>query len=148
MTDPVPPVTDNGKLWAAISYGSFFVGFPLGVIPLLQRDDAYALHHAKSATAVWLAVFVMTIVLAALYTVLTVVTCGFGAMFFPMLLVPVPWALLVGIHGIVLSLNGEWTEPLGVFGLGEKLFASIHVKSPDELPGPPPPPPADPPASG
>lgn len=147
MSDQRPPVTDQGKMWAALSYGSFFLGFPLGVIPLIQRDDAYALYHAKHATAVWLAVFVLTTVLGVVFTILSMVTCGFGAILFPMVLIPIPWALVVGIHGLVISMNGEWQEPIGVFGLGDMLFGSIEPKAIDEKPASasPPPPPMPPP---
>lgn len=148
MSDLGGPVTEQGKLWAALSYGSFFIGFPLGIIPMIQRDDAYALYHAKHATAVWLAVFVATSVLGILYPIVSMVTCGFGAILFPMLLLPVPWALVVGIHGLVIAMNGEWQEPVGAFGLGEMMFGSIRPKAIDtDLPPPPPrsPPPPPPP---
>ena len=122
-----PPPSDQGKLWAIVSYASFFVGFPLGVVPLLTRDDPYALHHAKHATAVWLVVFGLTTILAVLYTALSFVTCGMGAILFPIVLLPVPWAAVVGIHGLVITLNGQWDEPIGTFGLGDQLFGSIAL---------------------
>jgi hypothetical protein len=138
------PPSDNGKLWAALSYGGFFFGLPVGIVPLLQRDDPYALKHAKTATAVWLGVFILSMVLTLIYTVLSFVTCGFGAILFPMLLLPLPWGMLVGIHGLLLSLNGSWDEPMGGFGLGEKLFATLTLKdggSPPLFPPSKPPPP-------
>lgn len=134
--------SDQGKMWAALSYGSFFVGFPLGVIPLLQRDDDFALFHAKHATAVWLATFVLGLVLVFVYTVISFVTCGFGSLLFPILFVPLPWAMVVSIHGLVLSLNGQLEEPMGAFGLGDLMFGQITLKEPPpQLPPPPPPPP-------
>src|SRR4051794_18319170 len=71
---PAPP-SDQGKMWAMLSYAGFFFGFPVCVIPLLQRDDPYALRHAKHATAVWLGVFGLTIVLGFVYTMVSFVTC-------------------------------------------------------------------------
>jgi len=130
-------------MWAMLSYGSFFFGFPLGVIPLLQRDDPYALRHAKHATAVWLVVFGLSMVLMFAYTVISFVTCGFGALLFPMVLLPVPWAMVVAIHGLIISANGQPDDPIGTFGLGELMFGSITPKLPDEAPKqiPPTPPP-------
>jgi hypothetical protein len=153
MSESRPAPNDQAKMWAALSYGSFFIGFPLGVIPLVQRDDPYALHHAKKATAVWLVSFVLGMVLAFAYTFISFATCGFGAILFPMVLLPVPWVMAVAIHGLVISLNGQWDEPIGVFGLGDLMFSSITPKALDEPPqllppGPPPPPPPPPPPVG
>ena len=140
MDDALPAPTEQGKMWAMLSYGSFFFGFPLGVLPLLQRDDPYALKHAKDATAVWLVVFGLTMVLGFLYTVISFVTCGFGALLFPMILLPFPWAMLVAIHGLVIAINGQWDAPLGTFGLGEMMFGNLALKTPDEAPRQIPPP--------
>lgn len=137
--------TEQGKMWAAVSYGSFFIGFPLGVIPLIQRDDAFALYHAKTATAVWLVAFVVGVVMAFVYTVISFVTCGFGSILFPIILLPVPWTMVVSIHGLILALNGQTEEPMGGFGLGEMMFGQLTLKEKDQLPGPPPAPPAPPP---
>jgi len=135
MSEQLPPPTDQGKMWAMLSYGSFFFGFPLGVIPLLQRDDPYALRHAKHATAVWLAVFGISLVLALIYSFVSMVTCGLGALvMLPILVLPVPWAMAVAIHGLVITLNGQSDDPMGTFGLGDLLFGSITVKLPDEAP--------------
>lgn len=124
-------VSDNAKMFAALSYGGFFFGFPLGVIPLLQRDDEFSLFHARHATAVWLVSLVLFTVLSAFYSFVTFVTCGVGAIAFPILLLPVPWVMVVAIHGLLLSLNGEQREPMGVFGLGDLMFSGIQVKLPE-----------------
>jgi hypothetical protein len=113
-------VTDNGKLWAIISYASLFIGVPVCLAPLVMRDDAFALYHAKHATAI----FGLTFVLAIALTLVTFVTCGLGAVLFVALFLP----MISAVHGIVIALNAEWREPALVFGLGEKLFQSITVK--------------------
>jgi uncharacterized protein len=133
MVEHGPP-TEQGKLWAILSYAGFFVGLPLALVPLIARDDPYALRHAKTATAVWLGAFALSIALVMLYAVISVVTCGIGAVLFPMLFLPAPWAVIVAIHGLVLALNGAWEEPIGGFGLGETLFGSIDVKPDRRLP--------------
>jgi hypothetical protein len=144
-SDRQAEVTEQGKLMAALSYGSFFFGVPLGVLPLIQRDDPFALFHAKHATAVWLVTLVATVALTLVYSLITFVTCGFGGILFPILLLPFPWALTVAVHGLVLSMNGQYQEPLGAFGLGELMFGSIQLKEPSaQLQSqPPPPPPSD-----
>jgi hypothetical protein len=38
--------------------------------------------------------------------------------------------MISAVHGILIAVNAEWREPALVFGLGEKLFHSITVKSP------------------
>jgi hypothetical protein len=87
----------------------------------------------------------LSMVLTLIYTVLSFVTCGFGAILFPMILIPVPWGMIVGIHGLILSLNGQWDEPIGGFGLGEMMSSSLQLKDEGERPlfppRPPPPPP-------
>lgn len=143
MSEMGSPPSDNGKLLAALSYGGLFFGLPVGVIPLLQRDDPYALKHGKIATAVWLGVFVLSFVMGILYSVIATVTCGLGAILFPILFLPWGWGLVVGGHGLMITLNAKDEEPIGSFGLGEKLFATLTLQDKDQpkLPPTPPPPP-------
>jgi len=44
-------VSDRSKMPAAMSYGSFFLGIPLGVVPLFMRDDPFAFVHALAGRA-------------------------------------------------------------------------------------------------
>lgn len=120
-------VTDRGKMIAAISYGGFFFGFPLGIVPLVMRDDAFALEHGKHATAVWLLHFTMVMVLTFIVTAIATVTCGFGAILYPLILVPALAGMGTSVHGLILALNGDASEPFGGMGLGNMLFSSIEV---------------------
>lgn len=153
MSETGSPPSDNGKLWAALSYVGIFMGLPIGAIPLLQRDDAYALRHGKTATAVWLGVFGLSIIFSLVYSAIVTITCGFGFFLLPMVMLPWLWGAVVGGHGLLITMNGQWDEPIGGFGLGERLFPSILLKeggpplisshpSPPPAPPPPPPPPA------
>lgn len=118
-TDPQLPITQEGRVWAYLSYASVFIGFPLFVIPFVQRNDAFALYHAKQAAVAYL----LWIVLLMVYFTISMITCGFGAILFPMVLLPyVPM-----IHGFVLVSNGEWKEPIGVLGLGDSLFGGVRI---------------------
>ena len=123
-----PDVSSEGRLWAVLSYASFFVGFPLGVVPLVMRNDAFALYHAKHSVAVFLAFFVSYLAGFVLAIVLFFLTCGMGNFItVPLLMLMMVWPFTVAIHGLVLAANGEMREPLGAFGLGEKIFGSIQV---------------------
>jgi uncharacterized membrane protein len=99
----------------------------------LLRDDRFALFHAKNATAVFLLTIVSSIVLSVVISVIAAVTCGIGSILYILVFVPWLWMVVVGIHGLILSLNGQQQEPIAVFGLGEKVFGSIKPK--DALPG-------------
>jgi hypothetical protein len=82
---------------------------------------------------VYLVTFVSVLVLNVVVTLLSVVTCGVGALLFPLAFLPALWMIVVGIHGLILSINGEQKEPIATFGLGDKIFGSIKPK--DALPG-------------
>lgn len=145
------PVTENGRMWAVLCYLSFLVGFPIGFVPLVTRDDEFALFHARHSTAVWLAVFVSTSVLAVFYVFASFVTCGLASVLvLPVFLLPAAWGMTTGIHGLVLALDNRWEEPLGTFGLGDRMFSNVELdpaKRRPSLPGTsggPPPPPPDP----
>jgi hypothetical protein len=132
--DQSSPPSDQGKMWAILSYVGLIFFLPLGAIPMIMRDDSYALYHGKNATAVWLGALISSIVLSIVITVLSAVTCGVGAILFPLALLPGLWLLVTGIHGLILTLNAKWQEPMGVFGLGDRLFANVKPK--DAITGP------------
>jgi uncharacterized membrane protein len=123
-TEPTPEISQDGRTWAYVAYASMFVGFPLFLVPMLQRNDAFALFHAKQAAVAYIAM----IALFFAYGFISIITCGFGAVLFPMVLLPyVPM-----IHGVLLVSNGEWKEPIGVFGLGNTLFAGVQLQGPQQ----------------
>ncbi len=128
----------NAKLLALAGYLGFFIGLPTGLLPLLMAKDELSLFHGKVATAVWFAMFGVGTILGMVISAISAATCGLGALLFPILIIPALWGWVVGLHGIVLSLNGEMTEPIGGFGLGQMLFANLQVKGdgPTSLPAP------------
>ncbi|MFT5457381.1 MAG: hypothetical protein ACI9K2_003874, partial [Myxococcota bacterium] len=125
----------NARLLAALGYAGFFIGFPTGLIPLLMRQDELSLHHGKVATAVWLGNFVVMSIAGVLFTIFTWITCGVGALLFPVLFLPLMWGLTTAVHGLVLALNGELEEPMGGFGLGDMFFGGITVQVPQTSAG-------------
>ena len=128
MNELEQTVTDEGRLWAILSYAGFLVGLPLGIIPMVMRNDAYALHHGKIATTVYLAALATSMAVFVLGTIVSFVTCGLGSiLMIPALLLVAAWPLTTAIHGLVITLNREWAEPLGDFGLAERLFGSLQL---------------------
>lgn len=117
-----PGTIEQGKTLAYLSYASYFVGLPIWLIPIIQKDNAFSLYHAKQAGAS----YILGMGAAMIIGVIAVVTCGLGAVLFPLALFP----LITSIHGLILVSNGEVREPALVFGLGDKLFTSIQPKPP------------------
>lgn len=121
-------VSEDGRLWAILSYAGFLVGLPLGVIPMLMRNDAYALHHGKVATSVYLGAFLTGLVVFVVGTVFSFVTCGLGSvLMIPALMAVGVWPLVTSVHGLYLTINRDWAEPFGDFGLAERLFGSLKL---------------------
>ena len=77
-------------------------------------------------------IFAYGFLLVSLYTVgsvlISVVTFGILSIVslccMPVLFLPI----VPTIHGLMLAYNQQWTEPVGMFGLGTKLLGSIQVE--------------------
>lgn len=124
-------VSENGRLWAVVSYGSFFVGVPLFLGPLLLRDDAYALRHAKMAGEAWAIAWGGAIAITVVIGIVQVATCGLlGWVLIPAYAIPMVWSVVLSAHGALIALNGEETQPLGVLGIGENLLSGVQPKLP------------------
>ena len=122
-------VSDDGRMWAVASYAGLLLLLPISIVPLVQRADAYALHHAKHATAVWVSAMVSGLVLTLLTIPLTILTCGVG----PLLLAPVYtllglWPIVSAIHGLILTINSDWSPPIGSFDLADRMFGSLSIE--------------------
>jgi len=118
---PVPESTseypledvEKGKLLAVLSY----VISPLWIVPLIQRDNAFSLFHAKQAMilnivglAVWLIIMVIS-----------VVTCGIGGFLgFAAVVLLYPW-----IMGVVASANGKYEAVPWFGGLADKYLSNM-----------------------
>jgi hypothetical protein len=104
---------ENGQAMAIFAHLSILFGLPVFLIPMLQRDNAFALHHAKAAGAIYAVFF-----LCALFSFLT---CGLA----------VPLAMLCyvpAIVGIVKAARGEDAGPWGLGTMGERIFSGVEVK--------------------
>ncbi len=137
MTDPnaqppAPAMTDAemyppediepGKMFAILGY----IVNPLWVIPLVQKDNAFSLYHAKQAMVLSILSFASIIVIM----VISIVTCGIGSfLYLAFFVLLYPW-----IMGIVNASQGKY-EPLPwIGGLADKYFAGIIA---DKRPGTP-----------
>lgn len=122
-------VSQSGKIWALVSYAAHFFAIPVGIIPLVMGDDPYAVHHAKHAVAVYIGTLMAGVALSVVFIPLAF--CTFGAS--TLLLIPLgiilgAWPLIHAIHGIIITLNGHWEEPVGTFGLGDRFFGALHIE--------------------
>lgn len=111
-----PPELDDvaqGKLMAVFGYASMLFGLPVFVIPMLTRDNAFALHHAKAAGLSYLGFF--------LASVLTLFTCGLT---FPLMFVFYATSLV----GAVQAANGQLAGPWALGEWAERIFAGIRLK--------------------
>ena len=113
--------SDQGKLWATLSYGGHLLGLPLLFAPLIYRDDPFALYHAKHAFDV-LAGLLVSIAVGAVGMFLSIplffVTCGLSTVVvFPLLM---GWIVAIGgwffvpvVHGLLLAQSGQWRARAG-----------------------------------
>lgn len=104
---------ENGQAMAIFAHLSVLFGLPVFLIPLLQRDNAFALHHAKAAATIY-GLFLLT-------ALGSIVTCGLA----------VPLALLCyvpAIVAIVKASQGEQAGPWGLGDMGERIFSRVEVK--------------------
>jgi uncharacterized membrane protein len=123
--NPYPPEdVESGKMLAILGY----LISPLWILPLVQRDNAFALYHAKQA-------MVYTIFMAILGSVIgivSVITCGFGSILaiaiFPFMY---PW-----IMAIVYASQGEYKPMPWIGHYADKYFANMVAdKRPMSPPG-------------
>jgi hypothetical protein len=103
---------ESGRTLALLSHLGIIFGLPLFIIPLITRDNALSLHHAKAAAANFIFMMIAAVV--------TFVTCGLG---FPLLFLPWVFAIV----GMVNASGGKEAGPWGLGTLGESVF-KIDVK--------------------
>lgn len=104
---------DSGKAMAIFSHCSIVLGLPVFIIPMITRDNEFALHHAKAAAANFGALI--------LFIAITFATCGLA---FPLIFL----CYIPALVGIVHAANGEEAGAWGLGGMGESLFSSLRLK--------------------
>ena len=111
---------EAGKLLAILSYAALPFGAPAFIIPMITRDNAYALQHAKYAGAIFIAglvVFVVTFAAAF-------ISCGLGT---PLVGITL-FFIVPSIQGFLAALNGTEEVPMVVGPWAEKMFAGVTLK--------------------
>lgn len=104
---------DSGRAMAIFAHSSVVLGLPVFLIPLISRDNAFALHHAKAAGVNFAA-----LVLFAILTVLT------GGLALPLIFV----CYLPALVGVVNAANGDEANSWALGGLGESIFSAFRAK--------------------
>lgn len=123
--NPYPPEDiENGKMMAVLGY----LISPIWIVPLVQRDNAFSLFHAKQA----LVYTVFMTILGSVIGILSTITCGFGAILavaiFPFMY---PW-----IMGIVYSAQGEYKPMPWIGHFADQYLGSMTAdKRPMSPPG-------------
>jgi len=106
----------DGKAFAVLSYVLSLIGLPFFLVPLIMRNNAFSLYHAKQCLMLWLVGIVGGILSAVLAVVCIGVVLG--------LLLAV-FGLVLTIMGIINASNGV-VKPLPVIGRwGEDWFKGI-----------------------
>lgn len=108
----------QGKAMAILAYASLLFGLPVFLIPLIMRDNAFALHHAKAAGAGFLLFFAAGL--------LTFVSCG---LFFPLVMLCYVPALI----GVLQAANGQLAGTWGLGNFGEAMFKGIQLKEKNDV---------------
>ena len=67
-----PSVIANGKVFAILSYVLNIVGLPFCIVPLVMKDNAFSLYHAKQALGLWIVGLGVGVVCMILMIVLNV----------------------------------------------------------------------------
>lgn len=116
---PTEKEIEAGKTMALLSWLSGLVGLPLWIIPMVQRDNAFALYHAKHAAMT----FILQIGLVVIYVVLATITCGMLGILFPIIFL----AWIPMIDGIIKATGGRTDPPLIVGGLTDMIFGGLTV---------------------
>lgn len=108
---------NEGKTFAILSYALSFVSLPFFLVPLIMRNNAYALYHAKQSLMIWLGGIAVSLVGSVL-----LVVC-IGAV---ILLAGGIFLLVLNIMGLINAINGKM-EPIPVIGKwGEDWFKGLN----------------------
>jgi uncharacterized membrane protein len=117
VTEGLPKEIEEGRTFAILSYALGLIGLPFFLIPLIMRNNAFSLYHAKQCLILWLA----GIVVSVAGGILTVVCIGIVV-----LLAGWIFMLVLDILGLVNAIKGE-QKPLPVIGKwGEEWFKGIN----------------------
>jgi len=113
---PASKEVEDGKAFAILSYALSFISIPFFLVPLIMRNNSFALFHAKQCLMIWLA----GIAVGVVGGILTVVCIGVI-----LLLVGGIFLLVLNVMGLLNAIQGQ-TKPLPLIGqYAEQWFKGI-----------------------
>ncbi len=114
-----PTTESDTKLWAMFAHLSAIVGYVIGagflgwlgplIIFLVYKDrNRFVRYNAAEALNAAIATLIVEIALAIVFTIITVITLGFGSVLFALIGVPALVHVVFAIIGAVKANQGEW----------------------------------------
>ena len=114
-----PTTESDTKLWAMFAHLSAIVGYVIGagflgwlgplIIFLVYKDrNRFVRYNAAEALNAAIATLIVEIALAIVFTIITVITFGFGSVLFALIGVPALVHVVFAIIGAVKANQGEW----------------------------------------
>lgn len=101
--------SDTDKLWGTLAHLACFTGMlvivgPLIILLLFQDKSKYIRYHAFQAILTQVGIMVVGGMLSVIFSIITAVTCGFGAVLYFLL----PLLGLAPLWGAWQAWNGKW----------------------------------------
>ena len=112
-------VDDSSRAMAVLCHVSMVLGLPLWLVPMLTRDNAFTLHHAKDAAIIW----VMGFVIFSAGLVIWFMTCGLLPVFGLALLMWLPTLM-----GLFSAINGQMEEIPLITSLSRSVLGGMKLK--------------------
>lgn len=112
----IPKEVEEGKPFAILSYALGLIGLPFFLVPLIMRNNDFALYHAKQCLILWLFGIVGSVVSGILAFICIGIILGVAIAIL---------VLVLDIIGLVNAVNGE-KKPLPWIGpFAEEWFKGV-----------------------
>jgi uncharacterized Tic20 family protein len=115
----LPEPTADDKMMALIAHLSMFVGAVIvpAILIAVKGESPFVKYHAMQALVFQIGVVALNVVLYVLYTIITIVTFGFGSICFPMVCIGMIFPFVAIFYAIKAN-NGEWQGYPLISGIG------------------------------
>ena len=107
---------NNGMLCHLLAIFLHFIG-PIVIWATKKEESRFVDWHGREALNFSINMLIWALVAAAILTVVAVVTCGFGAMLFPLALCINIYQIVMNIIALNAAKRGEWYRYPGIFRL-------------------------------
>lgn len=102
-----PSVIANGKVFAILSYVLNIVGLPFCIVPLVMKDNAFSLYHAKQALGLWIVGLGVGVVCMILMIVLAMVFAPLGCVMNLAFLAFAVGLIVLNVMGLMNAINDK-----------------------------------------